>query len=322
MGFRIGWVNGALVPALAKNPARISFTVFPCELRPTWQLVSQTPRRLRLALSLLWALLFHTLPMNPASDSDQSDPSAQRVGLGTGVGLENRGAQFPQTDWSRILSSQPDDRREMLAQLCQNYWYPLYAYLRRKGHSSPDAQDHTQGFLANMIAKDYLSRADQDRGRFRSFLLTSLTHYVADVRKRETAEKRGGGRVPVSIDEELAEQRYQNEPSDEVTPEKLYDRNWALTVMKEVMKRLEHDYVVSQKQALFEVMSDFIQWNARNRSYKEAAEELGLTENALKIRVVRFRKRYRQYLEEYIEQIVSDPEQVPSEIDHLISSFE
>ena len=180
----------------------------------------------------------------------------------TGVGLDHWGAQFPDTHWS-ILITQHDqtvgtaqDRR--FADLCSRYWYPLYAYLRRKGRSSHDAQDLTQGFFAHLLGGDRIGGLDPLRGKFRSYLLGAMDHFLNDRRKYENAQKRGGGKVPVSIEEELAEHRFQNEPMDELSAEKLFDRKWALTVINDTKSRLGNEFREQGKARIFDEVGEFL----------------------------------------------------------------
>jgi len=206
--------------------------------------------------------------------------------------------------------------------LCRLYWYPLYAYLRRRGHAPPEAEDLTQGFFACLLERDALAAADPQRGRFRSFLLTSLKHFVADQRDRDRAQKRGGGQKIMSLDVRGAEGRYCLEPADNLTAEKLFERRWAQTMLELVLGDLRRQYARDGRQRTFERLKGFLRGKAARGSYGQVAAELDVTEAAVRVAVHRLRRRYRELLREHIAQTVASPEDVEDEIRHLFSAFE
>ena len=241
----------------------------------------------------------------------------------TGVGLGHWGEQFPDTHWTLLMdrseTSRDGDRR--LTELCQQYWYPLYAYLRRKGRSSQDAQDYTQGFFTYLLSGERMGGLDPSRGRFRSYLLGAMDHYLNDRRKYENALKRGGGKAPVSIEEEMAEHRFQNEPADDLTPEKLFDRKWALTVITEAKSRLAQEFVTSGKEKVFAEVGDFTLATPEPGEYKAIAQRLELKEDNVRAIVSRMRKRYKELLREQVRATVSSDREIDNEIEYLLSAF-
>ena len=241
----------------------------------------------------------------------------------TGVGLDHWGDNFPSTHWSILLDRKVASpaTQELLERVCDHYWYPLYAYLRKRVRSSHDAQDLVQGFLCKMLEKDGLANARPDRGRFRSYLLGGLKHYVNDVRKHDTAEKRGGGKPTLSIEEEMAEERYQNEPAEGLTAERLFDREWAMALLQDVIGRLRGEYERRPKTEVFENLSQFLSSKPENKTYPLLAEKLGVSEGNVRVIVNRMRKRYRELLVEGIAQTVDSPEEVDAELEYLFSSF-
>ncbi len=229
------------------------------------------------------------------------------------------------TRWSVVLAagrtSQPA-AREAMATLCGLYWQPLYAFIRRRGSSPEQAEDMTQAFLAHVIEKESLRHVDPGKGRFRAFLLTSLKNFLSDERSKETALKRGGGLAPVSLDAEKAEGRYRLEPADEATPERLFERQWALTVIEQAMASLRERYSGSGKKSHFDEMKIFLSGEKRPVPYAEVARRLGISELAVKVAVHRLRKRFRDALREEIAQTVASPEQIDSELRALYSALE
>lgn len=183
-----------------------------------------------------------------------------------------------------------------------------------------DAQDLTQEFFARLLEKDYLKDVDPKRGKFRSFLLAALKHFMSHQRERARAEKRGGGRVPFSLDFEGAETRYHLEPTDPMTPERLYQRRWALTLLDRVVRRLAEELARAGKTELFDGLKEFIAGKPDSRPYRRVAEELGMTEGAVKVAVHRLRRRYRELLREEIAQTVADPAQIDDELHELFAA--
>lgn len=210
---------------------------------------------------------------------------------------------------------------EALAQLCQTYWYPLYAYARRRGHGPHDAEDLTQGFFARLLRLNSLSDLSPERGKFRAFLLASMNHYLADERDRAGAQRRAAHRT-ISLDAELAEHRFRSEPVEHLTPERAYERQWALALLEAVLQRLGQEYEGSGRAALFAELRFAISGDKNAVAYAEIAARLAMSEEALRMAVHRLRKRYRELLREEIAQTVSDPAEVPQELEHLRRIFE
>ena len=233
-------------------------------------------------------------------------------------------SDFETTHWSRVLAagSQSTARsREALATLCETYWYPLYAYLRRRGHAVEDAEDLTQGFFARVLEKGVIQVANPKRGRFRSFLLTSLNHYVANERDRAQALKRGGAVLPLPLEFETARDRYLKEPQDESTPESVFDRRWALTVLDRVLERLRTDYHERGKGAVFDRLETYLVGADSQSSYRESAAGLGMSETAVRVAVHRLRRRFAEVLRNEIGQTVTNHREVEDEIQHLIRAL-
>lgn len=231
--------------------------------------------------------------------------------------------QFPQTRWSVVLAAcdANDSGRSTAAldDLCRAYWFPLYVYIRRRGISPEDAEDLTQGYFVALIEKNYLAQADRDRGKLRSFLLTTLKHYLADEWTKAHALKRGPGRMMVAIDAAEAEQRYALEPVDEQSPDRLFEKRWALTLLDNVLVALRTDYVRSGQDKIFDALKKFLAWNSASEAYREAAAELGLKENAVRVAVFRMRRRYGDLLRAQVADTVTSPEEVAAELDYLFS---
>jgi len=241
----------------------------------------------------------------------------------TGVGLDYWGDAFPSTHWSIVLDDPGENSatQRMLERLCTRYWYPLYAYLRKRGYSTHDAQDYTQGFFSKMLEADGLAKVDRNRGRFRSYMIGAMNHFLSDERQKTKALKRGGGRALISIDEELAEERFKNEPADTLTPEILFDREWALALLKDVYERLETEYAKLGKGEIFEVLGEFLTVKPEKGTYPKLALRLGVSPGNVRVMVTRIRSRYQSVLRETIGETVSSPEEIESELGHLLSSF-
>ncbi|HEX9046664.1 MAG TPA: sigma-70 family RNA polymerase sigma factor [Verrucomicrobiae bacterium] len=231
---------------------------------------------------------------------------------------------FVTTHWSVVVAAgQPDtDRaRDALARLCQTYWHPLYAYIRRVGYSPHDAQDLTQEFFARLLEKNFLSGADESRGRFRSFLLASLKHFLANEWHRARAQKRGGGQIPIPIDFHNAETSIGFEPADTTTAEKIYERRWALTLLDQVLRQLREEFVRDGKEKLFDQLKPTLTEASRSVRYAEMAQRLGTTEGAVKVAVHRLRQRYRELLRAEIAQTVNGPAEVDDELRNLFAAL-
>ena len=210
---------------------------------------------------------------------------------------------------------------QAMAELCRTYWYPLYAYVRRRGHSAHDAEDLTQEFFARLLEKEYLEGITREGGKFRSFLLTAVQRFLANQWERAQAQKRGGGETIVSIDEAIGESRYQIEPADNATPEQLFERRWALALIDQVFRRLQDEYHGSGKSNLFDRLQVFLSGDKRLIPYAEVGAGLEMSEGAVKVAVHRLRKRYGELLREEIAHTVSSPDEVNEELRHLLAAL-
>jgi RNA polymerase sigma-70 factor (ECF subfamily) len=231
---------------------------------------------------------------------------------------------FLTTHWSVVAAAGRNDTtraHDALARLCQTYWHPLYAYVRRLGNSPHDAQDLTQEFFARLLAKNYLANADESRGRFRSFLLASLKHFLVNEWDKARAQKRGGGQVPISIDVGFAETTCHFEPADTTTAEKIFERRWALTLLDQVLRRLRNEFVASGRQELFEQLKPTLTEASHSVRYAEIATRLGTTEGAVKVAVHRLRQRYRELLRAEIAETVANPGEVDDELRNLFAAL-
>lgn len=230
-------------------------------------------------------------------------------------------SQFPTTRWTLVVAAgdpQRKDARSALVSLCENYWYPLYAYLRRRGYAPDQAQDLTQEFFMRVLEGRYLDRADPEKGRFRSFILTSLKFFAGDEQDRQRAQKRGGGAV-VSFElssGESGEERYQREPGHDETPERIFERRWALSMLERVMDRLRDEFVQHGRSENFERMKVFLLGQSE-APYADLAREMNTSEGALKVAIHRLRKRYRELFRQEIADTVADPAEVESELRYL-----
>jgi RNA polymerase sigma-70 factor (ECF subfamily) len=228
--------------------------------------------------------------------------------------------RFATTRWSQVLAAgraQTTSSRGALAGLCEAYWYPLYAYVRRWGHGPDEAQDLTQEFFTRLLEKHYLRDADPTRGRFRSFLLASLKHFLSNERDRATAVKRGGRAQIVPLEIETAEGLYRLEPPDADTPEKVFERRWALMLLERTLGRLRDEFEAGGRREVFARLEGYLTGERDTVPYAQLAAELGMTEGAIKVAVHRLRKRFGALLREEIGDTVSDPAQVDDEIREL-----
>ena len=227
-------------------------------------------------------------------------------------------SRFPTTRWTLVVAAggpQRKEARSALVSLCENYWYPLYAYLRRRGYSSDQAQDLTQEFFIRVLEGRYLDRADPEKGRFRSFILTSLKFFVADEADRQRASKRGGGLV-VPLEFSTGEERYQREPAHDETPERIFERRWALSLLDRVMGKLREEFVHHGRPEHFERLKVYLLGQS-DAPYAALAQEMNTSEGALKVAIHRLRKRYRELFRQEIADTVADPAEVESELRFL-----
>jgi RNA polymerase sigma factor (sigma-70 family) len=232
--------------------------------------------------------------------------------------------RFATTHWSLVLVAGTDIRSvaadEALTTLCETYWYPLYAFLRKRGHSAEDAQDLTQAFFVRVLEKHDLRHADPARGRFRSFLLASLKNFVANERDRDIAKKRGGGVAIVSLEFESAEGRFQMDPPTDDTPERVFDRQWAMTLLERAMARLEAEMADGGKKDQFDALKIFLTGDTPKPAYASIGRELGMSDGAIKVAVHRLRRRFRDLVHDQIAQTVSTPEEIEDELRYLWSA--
>jgi RNA polymerase sigma-70 factor (ECF subfamily) len=231
---------------------------------------------------------------------------------------------FPTTRITLIHAARESgpDAHEALSTLCTAYWYPIYAYVRRLGHGHDEAEDLTQGFFARVLEKHYLRDFDRQRGRFRSFLLGALKHFIANERDAARAQKRGGGRAPLPLDEVLqADQRYGVEARSDLTPDRIFERHWALTVLTRAQNRLGEEAIRQDKGAQFDRLKGLLLGEDVGVGYRRLAEELNTTEGAVKVAVHRLRQRFRELLREEIAGTVTDPRDVGSELRDLVAAI-
>jgi RNA polymerase sigma-70 factor (ECF subfamily) len=233
--------------------------------------------------------------------------------------------RFRTTHWSLIAAARDrntDEAREAVAELCEAYWYPLYAFIRRQGYKMEDARDLTQGFFARLLEKDYLADVDRTKGKFRSFLLACCKNFLANERDRANALKRGGGVAIRSLDCGAAESRYTEDLAHDMTPERLFERRWALVLLQNVLARLRQEHEQAGKLKLFEQLKSFLAGDGPAFCYAEAAEALRMSTGAVKVAVHRLRGRYRELVHEEIEKTVDDPSLVEAEIRDLFAALE
>jgi len=234
---------------------------------------------------------------------------------------QTRRAAFVTTHWSVVLATADQDSPQAavaLERLCRTYWYPLYAYVRRRGYSHEDAQDLTQGFLVQLLERHSFGRADASKGRFRSFLLGGLNYFLSDERDRAGAQKRGGGQPTLSfIDAQAADERYRLEPVDERSPDKLFERRWAVALLDQVLARLEQEFREAGKAELFQRLRGFLVAGTGEESYAEVGARLGLSGEAVRKTLQRMRHRYYELFREEVAHTVAGPAEVEEELRYL-----
>lgn len=212
--------------------------------------------------------------------------------------------------------------REALAALCEIYWYPLYAFIRRQGCTAEEAGDLVQGYFLQLLEKGVLSAVRPEAGRFRSFLLASMKHFLSNQRDRERALKRGGGSLPIRLEFDAAEGRYRIDPADDsLTPERLFERQWAMTLLERCMSSLREESVRAGETARFDLLQVYLTGEEPAAPYRKVAAELGLSESAVGVAVHRLRQRFGQVLREVIAQTVTNPGQIDDEIRYMLSAL-
>ena len=233
-------------------------------------------------------------------------------------------AAFATTQWSLVLAAgetKSPESHEALEQLCRAYWFPLYAYLRRRGHASHDAQDLVQDCLTHLIARRAFRDVDPDKGRFRSFLIACLNHRVADAGDRNRAQKRGGGATLLALDEAQADQLYQLESRKDLGADRLFDRRWALAVLEQALERLSAEQTAAGKAPTFALLRSFLTDTAESGDYEPVAAQLRMSPNAVAATVNRLRRRYRELVRSEVAATVGQPADVEAEMQHLLAAM-
>jgi RNA polymerase sigma factor (sigma-70 family) len=242
-------------------------------------------------------------------------------GSATGQSTQNGAVAFATTHWSVVLAAQGEstEARAALEKLCRTYWWPLYGFVRREGYKPEEAQDLTQAFFARLLERKDLETVRQERGRLRSYLLASLKNFLSKARDRELTVKRGEGRPLVSLEDLLARERTDQEPAHKLSPDRIYERRWALTLLEQVLTRLRAEYEAAGKLPLFDRLKELLARESGQPSQAEIAVKMQMTENAVKQAFHRLRHRYRQLLHEEIAHTVAAPDDVEDELRHFIS---
>ena len=227
---------------------------------------------------------------------------------------------FPVTRWTLILGLRGEDEkvaRRALEELCELYWYPVYAYIRRQGAGPDDAQDMTQGFFARLLERGEFSHAEQSKGKLRTFLLARVQNFMVQDWRHRTAQKRGGGQSPLSLD--VAEDRYALEPLDILSPDALFDRRWALDTLETAIARLEREQNAAGKGEVFAALYPFLAAKPQGDDYEAVGAKLGMTTSAIHVAVHRLRQRFRRALESAVAETVASPDEIEEELRHLLS---
>ena len=230
------------------------------------------------------------------------------------------GRWFTTTHWSVVLTAKQGDFPDAAAaleELCRTYWPPLYAYIRREGYDATEAQDLTQEFFGRLLEKDFLRHLHDRRGKFRSFLLTFLKHFLSEKRRSARTQKRGGGKALFSLDATHGEAGFLLEPADELTPNQVFERRWAQTILQTALNRLRDEFAARRQLGLFDRLQDYQPHEPGGKTYAELGEEFGMTEAAVKSAVQRMRKRHRELLREEISHTVTRPEEIDDELRHF-----
>jgi len=231
---------------------------------------------------------------------------------------------FATTHWTVVLAAgrqHSPQAAHALEELCHTYWYPLYAYVRRRGHSKEDAEDLTQAFFTRLLEKNFLANLDSEKGKFRAFLLASLKHFLANERDKSQTQKRGGGSPHLSLDWQTADTKFQVAATGEPSPDKAFDREWALALLARVIERLQNECVAEGKARLFEQLKMFLTAGKTDSAQRDVADALGMEEGAVRVAVHRLRKRYRQLLRDEIAHTLADATMVDEEMRALFGAF-
>lgn len=238
------------------------------------------------------------------------------------IASENGDDQFATTHWSLVLAAGDHESpvsQQALEELCQAYWFPVYAYVRRRTPDVHEAQDLTQAFFAQLLRKQTIANADPDRGRFRAFLLTACKRFIVNEWHKAQTKKRGGGKARLSLDFDSGESKYSVEAVDSVTPERLFEQQWAIALLARVLDRLGDEFAAKDKSQQFDQLKPFLSGSKPGEAFSEAADALGISEAAVKVAAHRLRKRYRELLRHEIAQTVATSEDVDDEIRNLFA---
>jgi RNA polymerase sigma factor (sigma-70 family) len=234
------------------------------------------------------------------------------------------GEVFATTHWTVVLAAgrrSTPQSDHALEELCRTYWFPLYAYVRRRGHNKEDAEDSVQAFFARFLAKNYLAGLSAERGRFRAFLLASLKHFLINDWKKSQRQKRGGGAALLSLDWQTADTKFQVAAKNEPSPDKVFDREWALALLAKVIERLQKECAADGKAKLFEQLKVFLTADKDDAAQSKVAKSLGMEEGSVRVAIHRLRKRYRQLLRDEIAQTLADAADVDEEMRALFGAF-
>ncbi|MBI2947188.1 MAG: sigma-70 family RNA polymerase sigma factor [Verrucomicrobia bacterium] len=236
------------------------------------------------------------------------------------IGPNKGGAQFATTHWTVVLAAverSSPQASDALGKLCQTYWYPLYAFVRRQGYTADDAQDLTQEFFCRLFEKNYLADVRREKGKFRTFLLAAMKHFLANERVRSRRIKRGGGRTLLSLEDGQAEQRYLLDPENDLSPEKLYEQRWATTIMEQALTRLREKCERTGKSTQFQLLKNFLTTEPNDGDYAAIATRLKISPGAVGVAVHRLRHRYGELIRAEIAQTVAQPADIDDELRYL-----
>jgi RNA polymerase sigma factor (sigma-70 family) len=271
-----------------------------------------------------WRLAFRTAFQLNRNVPPAEEEVTSATAFGPTAAGEHAKAAFTTTHWSVVLEAQGESpaAQEALEKLCRTYWRPIFAFLRRQGIPPEEAEDITQGFFAELLERRSLSAVRKEKGRLRSFLLGGLKYFLANEERRAMAVKRGKGQRPIPLEELRAGERIETEPADPMTPDQIYERRWALTVLEQVLDRLKNEYRTAGNAALFDSFKELLPDEPGSPSQAEIATQLGMTENAIRQAFYRFRQRYQSLLREEIASTVATPGDIEDELRHLIAVIE